>query len=157
MLDAAKARLQDALKEEEVARNEIAGLDAQGPSSLIAKISGKATKFAARYDDAKRRRVDAMKDLRFAQSHFDRSTVAFEALKKQWDAKQREIQRHRDHGIARIDFELQRIAQIRAILEQNPELALQPKNLAAAVTRSCELQAVDIKTEAPGYSSRLPL
>ena len=44
MLDAAKARLQDALKEEEVARNEIAGLDAQGPSSLIApKILGQSS------------------------------------------------------------------------------------------------------------------
>jgi len=156
VLDAAKARLQDALKREEVARNEIAVLDAQRPNSLIAKITGKAAKLAACYDEARQRRADAMKDLRFAQSHFDRSSIAFEAAKKHRDVQQRGIQRERDQEVARIGFELQRIAQTRALLEQHPELALQPRKLAAAVTRSCKRQGIDVGCDVPSYSPRPP-
>lgn len=97
-----------------------------------------------------------MKDLRFAQSQFDRSSVAMKAAEERWKAEQREIQRERDQEVARIGFELQRIAQIRAILEQNPELALHPKQLIAMATRDCERQAVDIGWEAPGCSPRPP-
>lgn len=156
VLDAAKARLQDALKREEMARNEVAALDGQRPNSLIAKITGKAAKFAARYDEAKKRRADAMKDLRFAQSQFDRSSVAMKAAEERWKAEQRKIQRQRDQEISRIDLELRRIASIRAILHQRPELALQPKELAAA-TRSRERQDIDVGCDVPSFSPRPPI
>ena len=42
VLDAAKARLQDALKREEVARNEIAVLDAQRPNSFDREDHGQS-------------------------------------------------------------------------------------------------------------------
>ena len=48
VLGAAKKRLQEARTKEEMARNEVAALDGQRPNSLIAKITGKAAKFAAR-------------------------------------------------------------------------------------------------------------
>jgi len=156
VLGAAKKRLQEARTKEEMARNEVAALDGQRPNSLIAKITGKAAKFAACYDEAKRRRVDAMKALQFAQSQFDRSSVAFEAAKKHRDVQQRGIQRERDQEVARIGFELQRIAQTRALLEQHPELALQPRKLAAAVTRSCKRQGIDVGCDVPSYSPRPP-
>ena len=154
VLAAAKSRLQEATTTEEAARKEIAALDARRPNSLISKITGKAAKFAARYDEAKKRRADAMRDLRFAQSHFDRSSVAFETAKTQSDAEQQGIQRARDQEVARIGFELQRIAQTRTLLEQHPKLALQPQELAAAVTRICERQGIDVGCDLPSYSPR---
>ena len=154
VLAAAKNRLQEATTTEEAARKEIAALDARRPNSLISKITGKAAKFAARYDEAKKRRADAMRDLRFAQNHVDRSSVAMEAAEDRWKAEQREIQRDRDQEISRIDLELRRIARTRAILLQKPELALQPEELAAAVTRICERQGIDVACDLPSYSPR---
>lgn len=156
VLAAAKRRLQEARKTEEAARNEIAELDARRPNSLIAKITGKAAKFAARYDEAKKRRADAMKDLRFAQNQFDRSSVAMKAAEERWKAELRKIQRQRDQEISRIDLELRRIACIRAILHERPELALQPKEL-AAVTRSRERQDIDVGCDVLGFSPRPPI
>jgi len=149
VLAAAKRRLQEATTKEETARNKIAVLDAQRPNSLIAKITGKAAKFAVRYEEVKRQRADAMRDLTFAQGHFDRSSFSLKAAKKQWEAEQQAIQRHRDQEISRVDSELRRIASTRAVLEQNPELALQPRKLAAAAARRCGRQATDIDPEVP--------
>ena len=157
VLAAAKRRLQEARKTEEAARNEIAELDARRPNSLIAKITGKAAKFAARYDEAKKLRAHAMSGLRFAQNHVDCSSVAMEAAEERWKAEQREIQRDRDQEISRIDLELRRIARTRTILSQNPELALQPETLAAAVTRSCERQGIDVRCDVSSYSTRPPM
>lgn len=154
VLAAAKNRLQEATTTEEAARKEIAALDARRPNSLISKITGKAAKFAARYDEAKKRRADAMRDLRFAQNLVDRSSVAFEAAKTQSDAEKGGIQRERNQEVARIGFELQRIAQTRALLEQHPKLALRPEELAAAVTRICERQGIDVGCDLPSYLPR---